>query len=1193
MILFITNADTEILTLRTITDGLPEGFPAVRAAHPDRFADDTTLNDVRCVIVRLLGGRGAWANGAGFDTLRSRCVEQSIPLLAFGGESVPDAELAALSTASSGLVTEAFGYLTAGGAHNLENMLRFVADTVLLEGFGFEPCTPVADVGVWEGAGLGRTGVKREPSRPLVGVIFYRAHLLAANTQFVIDLCNELDAQGSDALAVYCYSLRPDREGRVPALDLCAAHGVDALITTVLAMGGTVAGAGTTGGAGGLDGDAWDVAEFAALDVAVIQAPASSLSSSAWTDSDAGMSPVDVAMGVAGCELDGRIIAPPFAFKELVDDGDVLGAPAYAYRTVPDRTARVAGIAHRAALLLRTPAAGKKVVIVLSAYPTKRSRLGNAVGLDTPASAIDLLHALRHAGHNVTRIPADGDALMAELADTLVYDADTLSDVELAKSVGSLDAATYNRWFATLPQSAQRFVTDIWGEAPGTARVHDDRLIFSGLDLGDVMVTIQPPRGYGDDPIAVYHSPTLPPAHHYLAFYRWLDEVWGADAVVHLGKHGTLEWLPGKSVGLSSSCFPDAAIGNMPFFYPFVVNDPGEGTQAKRRAHAVVIDHLQPPMTRAETYDDLAKLEQLLDEHAQLAALDPKKLPAQRVRIWELLVQANLNRDLGLDQTPTEADFEDDGFDDLIGHVDGYLCELKDAQIRGGLHVMGRAPQDVALIETILAATRLPQGQVPSLRAVVAAELGIDLTANHRVEVDAVEAECRRLVEGAAERGWVASDDDPATIAWICNRLVPLLSHTGDEVHNLVAGIDGRYVSSGPSGALTRGGAHVLPTGRNFYSVDPKALPTQLSWQVGQDLANALLQRHLDEEGTYPRTVGLVLWGTAAMRTQGDDVAEVLALLGVRPVWEPESRRVTGVEAIPLAELGRPRIDVTVRISGFFRDAFPGLVALIDDAVALVTALDEDHDQNFVRASDSSDARVYGPAPGGYGSGILSLLEGGNWRSDDDLAAVYIAWSGHSYGRVGYGVPAEAAMKRRFAAIDVAVKNQDNREHDIFDSDDYMQDHGGMVATIRALSGKQPKAWFGDTADPANPQVRALAEEAARVVRSRVINPRWIEAMERHGYKGAFEMAATVDYLFGYDATAQVVEDWMYEKVTEAYVADPGVRKFYEKSNPWALRSIAERLLEANEREMWNASPEALAALRSALLEAEGWEERR
>ncbi len=420
-----------------------------------------------------------------------------------------------------------------------------------------------------------------------------------------------------------------------------------------------------------------------------------------------------------------------------------------------------------------------------------------------------------------------------------------------------------------------------------------------------------------------------------------------------------------------------------------------------------------------------------------------------------------------------------------------------------------------------------------------------------------------------------------------------MLQRTGDEIAHLLAGLDGRHVPAGPSGALTRGGAHVLPTGRNFYSLDPKALPTELSWEVGQRLADGLLERHLAEEGRYPETVGLVLWGTAMMRTQGDDVAEALALLGVRPVWAPESRRVAGLEAIPLAELGRPRVDVTLRISGFFRDAFPNLVHLVDEAVELVAGLDEPPEQNAVRAHGGEDPRVYGPTPGAYGVGILQLLEQGNWRSDDDLAAVYLAWSGWAYGRTGYGVAAEDAMRRRFAAIDVAVKNQDNREHDIFDSDDYLQDHGGMVATIRSLTGRDPKAWFGDSADPARPVVRSLAEEAARVVRTRVVNPRWIEAMQRHGYKGAFEMAATVDYLFGYDATAHVVDDWMYERVTQRYVADPAVRKFFEQSNPWALRAIAERLLEAAERGMWDASLDALDELRAALLEAEGWEESR
>jgi cobaltochelatase CobN len=385
----------------------------------------------------------------------------------------------------------------------------------------------------------------------------------------------------------------------------------------------------------------------------------------------------------------------------------------------------------------------------------------------------------------------------------------------------------------------------------------------------------------------------------------------------------------------------------------------------------------------------------------------------------------------------------------------------------------------------------------------------------------------------------------------------------------------------------------VLPTGRNFYSTDPKALPTQLSWDVGKKLADAVLERHKAEEGKYPTTVGLVLWGTAAMRTQGDDVAEALALLGVKPVWENESRRVVGLEAIPLAELARPRIDVTLRISGFFRDAFPNLVSLLDDAVELVASLDESPEDNYVRKVGASDARIFGPAPGAYGAGVFALIESRNWRSDDDLAAVYIAWSGYSYGKQGFGVANEDAMRRRFAAIDVAVKNQDNREHDIFDSDNYLEDHGGMIATIRSLTGRDPKAWFGDSSNPATVRVRSLAEEAARVVRTRVINPRWIAGMQKHGYKGAFEMAATVDYLFGYDATASVVDDWMYERVTESYVADESARKFFKESNPWALKAIAERLLEASQRGMWNASETSLAALRSALLEAEGWEEAR
>ena len=780
---------------------------------------------------------------------------------------------------------------------------------------------------------------------------------------------------------------------------------------------------------------------------------------------------------------------------------------------------------------------------------------------------------------------------MAALADGLTYDAASLTPAQLALAVGRLDGHRYCDWFATLPEDARAEVEGAWGDAPGLHRVHEGTLVFSGLDLGHVLVAVQPPRGYGDDPVAVYHSPNLAPTHHYLGFYRWLDEVWGADAIVHLGKHGTLEWLPGKALALSSGCWPDAALGDVPLLYPFVVNDPGEGAQAKRRTHAVVIDHLLPPMTRADTYDELAQLEQLFDEYAQLQSLDPSKLPALRDRIWALIRQAQLDADLGVEAAPGE-----EGFDDFVLHVDGYLCELKDAQIRGGLHTLGAPPEGELLVDLVLAITRLAQGQTPSLRGAVAGELGLD--PDDPRSLDDIEGRCRALVERAAARAWTPEAGDPgepahATLTWICDWLVPRLARSTDEIANLLTGLDGGFVPAGPSGALTRGGAHVLPTGRNFYSLDPKALPSELSWDVGRALADRLIERHLEEEGTYPQTVGLVLWGTAAMRTQGDDVAEALALLGIRPVWESESRRVAGLEPVPLSELGRPRIDVTLRVSGFFRDAFPNLIRLLDEAVELAASLPESSEHNYVRNHGAGDPRVFGPQPGTYGAGILQLLEQRNWRSDTDLAAVYMAWSGFAYSRRGFGVAAEEAMRRRFAAIDVAVKNQDNREHDIFDSDDYLQEHGGMVATIRSLTGRDPKAWFGDSADPAHPRVRSLAEEAARVVRTRVVNPRWIEAMQRHGYKGAFEMAATVDYLFGYDATAHVVADWMYERVTATYVADPDVRKFFEQSNPWALTSIVERLLEAAERGMWQASDRALDTLRRALLEAEGWEESR
>ena len=1163
MILVLTNAPSEILALRSVLDGLPDGFPEVRAANPGELDRLPEVESLALVVVRLLGGAQAWAGH--FERLRQSCITSGVPLLAFGGEAAPDAEMTASSTVPSATVAQAFEYLVHGGLENTENFLRFVSDTVLMSGFGFDAPKEIAPTGVY------RSPADTDGS-PTVAVLFYRAHLLAGNTGFVDDLCDAIEARGGRAVAVWCYSLRPDGAGRVAALEVLSDLGPDAVVTTVLVSGTSSE-----------DGLGWDASALGALGVPVVQGVTSTSSRASWETSPAGLGPLDVAMRVAIPEFDGRIVSVPFSFNEEVDDADALGTAVTAYRTVSDRVGRVAGLAVRLAGLRRIPPAERRVALVLSAYPTRRSRIGNTVALDTPASVIRLLCELRSAGYRVERIPADGDALMAELIGSFSYERESMTEQQLGRASGRWSAASYSQWWGGVGREIRDQVEQAWGPPPGSIYTDPETgdLAFAGLDFGGVLVTVQPPRGFGDNPVAVYHSPDLPPTHHYLAFYRWLDSAWGAHAVVHVGKHGTLEWLPGKGVGLSADCYPDLALGDLPMVYPFVVNDPGEGTQAKRRAHATIVDHLLPPMTRAESYDDIARLEQLLDEHAQIAALDPTKLDAIRRQVWDLLVTSELHRDLGLADAPGAEEF-----DELVNHVDGYLCELKDAQIRGGLHVLGMAPEGESRLDMLLALTRLPQGGLPSLRAAVAERLGIELGDGAlRAGVDSVEAECRRLLSPFAlaapslpAADWGHSPLETEILGWVGSTLGPSLDATPAEIANILAALDGRWVAPGPSGAPTRGMAHVLPTGRNFYSVDPKAVPSRLAWDVGRGLAEALVSRYVEEEGSHPRSVGLVVWGTAAMRTGGDDVAEALALLGVRPVWQAESGRVTGLELIAEEELGRPRVDVVLRISGFFRDAFPHLITLLDDAVALAGFAD-------------GDPRIFGAKPGAYGSGILPLLESRSWRTDEDLASVYTAWSGFSYGRAGMGLPAADAMRRRFALIDVAAKNQDNREHDIFDSDDYLQDHGGMIATVRALTGRSPKAVFGDSSDPGRPRVRDLSEEAARVVRTRVLNPKWIEAMTRHGYKGAFELSATVDYLFGYDATAHVVEDWMYERVTDAYVGDPEIRDFLRRSNPWALRAIAERLLEAVERGLWNAGAGSIQVLRAAVLEGEGWEE--
>jgi cobaltochelatase CobN len=960
-----------------------------------------------------------------------------------------------------------------------------------------------------------------------------------------------------------------------------------------------------------------------------------------------------------------------------------------------------------------TANADKRIAIVLSNSGSKAQKVGGAVGLDTPASLLRWLTDLREHGYDVGPLPQSADDLMAALLARGCYDEKCPLD---SRNAWRMPRSHYTQWFRNQSRGFRKSVRDMWGEptvsgptlappfwrggrqsarAPLLAlhepNTEDDDYLFSAVAFGKVLVAIQPPRGFGFDQETMYHSPDLPPCHHYAAFYRWLADEWRADALIHFGTHGTLEWLPGKALAMSADCAPDALLGDLPLFYPFVVNNPGEGAQAKRRSHAVIVDHLVPPLTQADTYGPLAALARLVEEYYRAESMDPGKLAVLRVQIWDLMRAERLEDDLKQIRRERHADHVhswDDriteqgvpralenlsgrGFAHMLEDLDAYLCDLGRAQIRGGLHVFGVAPTGAALVDLMFAILYTRNGSVPALVDGVTRACGIapaelrgeqgvwtrplavalkqalapisgatlgqatpgapaDIVTVGQVRT-AIDALTRGVLRELASYGFAEEAVEPlvsqrfgttegiadvvATLRFACEVLAPNIARTTDETRNLLAALDGRYVPAGPSGAPSRGMAHVLPTGRNFYTVDPRGLPTPAAWSAGETLATAALRRHFDEAGRWPESVALSVWGTPTMRTGGDDVAQALALLGVRPQWEPVTRRTCGIEVIALSELGRPRIDITLRVSGFFRDAFPALMHLFDEAVQRVIMLDEPVERNYVRKhwlaetslligrgieSDSAarraSYRVFSSKPGAYGTGVMDRIENRSWRDKADLADTVLRWGGWAYparaadgvGAVGEAESADAAdeFRRRLAGVELALHNQDNREQDLFDSSDYFEFHGGLVAAVESVAGVRPRAYVGDSSDPVRPQVRTLRGEALRVFRSRVVNPKWLAGIQRHGYRGGLEMASTVDSLFGFAATTGIVTDWMFEAVAESF-ATGQAREFLQRSNPWALNAIVERLLEAAQRQLWAAKPQTLDSLRGALLTSE------
>ena len=1207
-IVILTAADTEIACLAAAQErrlAADPDAPTLRCANllhlghnysVDLYLEET-LSKAKLVIGRLLGGRGYWSYGV--DEVTALCRKKGIALAWLPGDDQPDAELHGLSTLPGDTVHRLWQYFVQGGIDNAEHLLAYAATLLNRDADWREPA-PLLRAGLyWPGRNLpDLADLPRTEGRPVAAIVFYRALFQAANTAVIDTLIDALDAAGVDALPIYAASLK----------DPVAADTVRGL----LADGGAGIVLNGTGFALSVPGAARVDTPFDGQDCPVLQVVFSGGNRDAWAEGTRGLSARDIAMNVALPEVDGRILSRAVSFKGAARRDPLTQADIVTYEPVPDRCRFVAQLAANWLTLRGTPVAERRVAVVFANYPNRDARLGNGVGLDTPAGTIALIEAMKQAGYAIEGGFDDGDALIAHLKA-----GPTNATNQGREERESLSLADYQLFFGDLPQSVRDAVTERWGAPeedpffrPG--EVDCGRFALPVFRLGKLTIGLQPARGYNIDPQATYHSPDLVPPHGYLAFYAWLRWSFRAQAVLHMGKHGNLEWLPGKAVALSETCYPEAVFGPLPHIYPFIVNDPGEGTQAKRRAQAVIVDHLTPPLTRAESYGPLKDLELLVDEYFEAAGTDPRRIKVLKRDILDLTHRIGLATDCGIDTGDDE--------EQALAKLDNYLCELKEMQIRDGLHIFGRAPDGDRLTDLLVALARVPRGKGEggdaSLIRALARDFGFDpafdpldcvmgdawtgprpdaLAALDSAPwrslgdtVERLESLARLLVLGRKEAPGPAS---AAVLAWLNGPLRTTVTDSGNaELTGALTALDGRFLAPGPSGAPTRGRPDVLPTGRNFYSVDTRTVPTPAAWTLGWKSAQLLVETYAQEHGDYPRRLALSCWGTANMRTGGDDIAQALALMGVRPTWDSASRRVTGFEILPADMLDRPRVDVTLRISGFFRDAFPGLIDLVDSAARAVAALDEPEDVNPLAAgvrqetasliADGVDAdsaaaragsRIFGSKPGAYGAGLQALIDEKGWTTEADLADAYLAWGGYAYGAGKEGAADRTGFERRLGRVQAILHNQDNREHDLLDSDDYYQFEGGMAVAARTLSGGQVPVYHNDHSRPESLKVRSLEDEIGRVVRARVVNPKWIQGVMRHGYKGAFEMAATVDYLFAFAATARAVSDHHFDAVFEAYLMDEEVRAFLERTNPDALTDIAARLQEAQSRGLWTS----------------------
>ena len=1063
---------------------------------------------------------------------------------------------------------------------------------------------------------VGKTG------RPVIMINFVNTFYLRHNTGAMDVLYRKVEENGGEPVCIFTRSYEDEVTGTLGMARIIDEYllrngepMVDAVINT---MGFAM----TLNAKPGTGEQVPDDNFFERLNVPVIQAINLYGPAKEWKDSPFGLNPADIAMSVVDPEYDGQIDSVPYCGTERMESGD------YKQVAIDERCSAIAEMAYRWAMLRHIPNREKKVAILIYMYPPRQDLAGGGYGLDTLQSVSDMLRWFRDEGYTLEWMPEDGKELVNRLLEGVTNDDSWKSDKQLMDaSVDTVSKEQYDRWFSEIAESAQRRFIDAWGEPPGDQHVLGGKILLPGIMDGNVFIGFQPDRGKCSTD--AYHDPWTAPPHQYLAFYRWLNDVWGADAVVHIGTHGTLEWLPGKSVGLSEECDPDIILGKMPNINPYIIDNPGEGMQSKRRQYAVTTTHMIPSMARSGGYDEINELESAVQAYLKAKEFgQTDKLPSIMEKVISLCIKLNMMSDLGL-----SSDCSTEEMDAKIDRLYDYILEVKDALIKDGLHILGQVPEGARMDEMVYSLVRYPNGDVPSLREAVGRIHGYEVEELLREPsgtlpdgglkgemMDLIDSETFSIIEGSRKAGFdigrtrdIAREMFPGehkeldlALSFMCGFLFDAIGRMGDEIGNVMKALDGRFVPPGPSGCPGRGRAQILPTGRNFYSIDPDGIPWNSSWEIGSKMAEQMVQRYLDDNGAFPKTVGMILWATDTMKTGGDDVAYVMRLMGLRPVWAEYGGRVKDIEIIPLEELGRPRIDVTLRISGLFRDTFPNISNMIDRGVQMIADLDEDDDMNYLAANVRRDIvdsiaqglpvdqakrmatfRVFGDKPGEYGCGISGLIESGNWKTVDDLGESYVKHGCYVYGKGLKGEAQPEMFRRRLKIMDVTVKNHNTRAVDMLDMDDDFDNLGGFNAAVTSIRGKRPASYMGDSSDTQFLKLRTTEEECRFIFRSKIDNPKWLDGLKQHGFAGAKELSKLFDYTMGWSGTSDIIEEWMYDDLAERFVLDEETREWIKDENPYAMMAMLARLQEAMNRGFWDPDDEMRQRLKDVFLEFE------